>query len=252
MKYTKIPSICSVAALSAALTASASATAIALFDFGSSRGTATADHFINTGATLVENTDTVTLVNNTTLGGATAGNPFLLGAGISLTIDSTSSAFTYGNSVWTGNTNVSLMGDAWLFNNLGTSGFKTITLSGLSSALAANTTYRIYLYGSYTGVEFSKFGNLTYDSVNYGTQDSTPVSGSGAGITNADQMAVAFDFSTSGSVADTLTFTVGKGTGATGNAAGIMAIGIVVVPEPSSMAMLGLGSFAFILRRRRK
>jgi len=251
MKRNPITTLCSTAAITAALTASAHATAIAVFDFASNRGTATTQQFIDTGASLIDLADTVTLVDSATLGAATNATPFLLGSGISLAVDTTSGAFTYGNSAWNGNANMPLMGDAWLFNGLGATGKKTITLSGLSTALTSGTSYRIYLYGSYGGNEYTKFGDLTYDGTNYGTKDSVSVSGTGAAITNAADMAVEFDFSTGGTVADTMTFTVGKATGATGNAAGIQGIAIVAVPEPSSSALLALGGLTLILRRRK-
>lgn len=252
---TKVTLLFSVAvfapALAAALTSSANAAAVALFDFGSSRGTATAQNFINTGMSLLATTDTVTLVDNTKLGGVTNNTPVTLGSGISLSIDSTANAFTYGNSPWTGNTNVNLMGDAWLFNGLGATGFKTLTLSGLSSALQANTTYRIYFVGSYSGAEFSKFGALTYDGINYGDRTGPGVVGSGAGITNASSTSVFFDITTGSSVADALTFTIGKGAGATGGAAGVQGFAIVAVPEPSALLFASASGLLLCFRRRK-
>lgn len=252
MKRKKIPSLCTAAAMTAALTASANAAAVAVFDFGSSRGTATAQNFINTGADLVETTDTVTLVSNGTLGAATSNTAFSIGAGLSLTIDSTANAFTYGNSIWTGDADVNLMGDAWLFNGLGASGTKSLTLSGLSSTLTTNQNYRIYFLGSYGANEYTKFGDVTYDGVNYGTQDGgQPIVDGSNIVTNPADMAVSFDFSTDGTVEDILTFSLGKATGSTGGAAGIQGFAIVQVPEPSSSALLGLGALTLILRRRK-
>jgi len=252
-----ICNLTSAAALTAALTASANAAAVALFDFGSHRGTATAQNFINSGMSLVATTDTVTLVDNTKLATVNTVTPTLLGSGISLLINNATGAFTYGISVWSQsnpaqNANVSLLGDAWLFNGLGASGTRTITLSGLSTALAASTTYRIYLAGSYTDVEFSQFGSLTYDSVNYGSKSGPAVVGTGSSISNVGSVAVGFDIITGTTVADTLTFTVGHASGSgPGGAPGIQGIAIVPIPEPSSLLLGSASALLLCLRRRR-
>lgn len=242
------------AALAAALTTSAHAAAVALFDFGNNRGIATAQNFINTGMSLLAATDTVTLVDSgTTLNNANITNntPFVLGSGISMSINDKTGGFTYGNSPWTGHPDVALMGDAWLFNGLGATGVKTLTLSGLSTALQADTTYRFYFVGSYGANEYTNFGSLTYDGTNYGDRTGPGVAGSGAAITNAGSTSVFFDVTTGASVADTLTFTIGKGAGATGSAAGIQGFAIVAVPEPSAALFASAGGLLLCLRRRK-
>lgn len=253
MKKTMKKNITLCTTLIAAMSASAHATAVALFDFGSSHGTGSTSQFSNTGIPDVDGTETVNLVTNATLGAAVNDTYFAIGSGLNMKIDTTAGAFTYWNSPWSregGNVNVNLMGDAWLFNDLGETGFKTLTLSGLSSLLNPNATYSIYLLGSYTSNEYSKFGNVTYDGINLGTKDAPTFEGEGSAITGVNGMAVRFDFTTGATVADTLSFTIGKGTGATGNAPGLQGFAIVAIPEPSSLLLMSMGVLALAVRRR--
>lgn len=250
----KLTSKASLAVLAGALAGSAHGAAIALYDFSNGRGAATAQNFINVGVNGVSSSDTVTVVDNATLGGATNNTPFAIGGGLTMTIDNTASSFTYPNSPWTGDPDAALMGDAWLFNGLGAGGRKNLTLGGISSILNPSTTYTITFLGSYSAVEYTKFENVTFDGLNLGTIDTTQPIVDGAGIvTNfADMANAAFTFTTGSTVADDLTFAVGKATGMTGNAPGIQGITIVqAIPEPSSTLLVGLSLLGLAVRRKR-
>lgn len=223
-----------LALLAGSLATAAHGQAVALYDFSNGRGTATAQNFMNVGVTGVEETDEVTVVPNDLLLAAVNETPFPIGKGLSVTIDNTANGFTYPNSPWSGDPDIALMGDAWLFNFLGATGRKNLTISGLSTLLAPSSAYTITFLGSYSGPEYTKYENVTYDGQNLGTIDSTqPVIDEFGTVTNFAEMAnAAFTFTTGATVADELTFALGKATGMTGNAPGIQGIAIVPAPAP--------------------
>ena len=228
--------------LSCALAASASGASVALLDVATNRGTANGQMFLDVGVTDIDASDTV-------VSAAPSGATITFGGtGYSLTVDNTGNMFTYGNSSWNtvpGTDQRPLMGDAWLYNQRSSSTAKNFTFSGMTANLAANTTYTLWLMGSYTGGEFSEFGDITYDGNVLGT-----LSSPAADVNNPGGMAQSINFTTGAVVADDFTFTFKKAAGAGGNAAAIQGIAITV-PEPSSSALTMLGVGAIALRRRR-
>lgn len=228
-------------ALTGALAASASGASVALLDVANNRGTASAQNFINVGVSDIDASDDVTL-------GTVAGNTATFGTtGFTLTVDDASNMFTYPNSSWNGQPDISLMGDAWLYNQRGSTAIKNMTLSGLTANLSANTTYTLYFLGSYTGGEFAEFGDVTYGGNNLGDVVAPP-----ADTANPSAMAQSITFTTGSVVENDLTFTFAKAADAAGNAAPIQGLAITtVIPEPSSslMALVGVGGLA--LRRKR-
>ena len=117
-----------------------------------------------------------------------------------------------------------------------------VTLSGLSGSLDANTDYKLYLFGS-AGLNADQNSEFTYPLA--GTTKTTGVPGA------LSDASVSFDFSTGGTVDDTLAFhwsRIGANEFAVLNGIAISA----VVPEPNSMALLALGGLglAVVIRRR--
>jgi hypothetical protein len=119
----------------------------------------------------------------------------------------------------------------------------------VADGLQANSTYTLYLQGSYyTAVSTPDSGDFEL-SYSYGTQTggpSDPTGGNGFG-------SEAFTFTTGATPLDTINLSIAKAASNSVPYPAITSFAIVEqsVPEPSTYALMGVGALALILVTRR-